>query len=554
MNSTHNEQINTKDPSDPFGFSGLLSTPPKEAIRNASGSYNSSERYASVFTDESVKNFLNNRFKENYDRIKQSDPFLADVYKNLMGEHQELRCVQVVNKDISGNAEYYHLTQAPDGSLIQQICFNLQNPDTYLRPESLKKGDNFGLDYVLKTIAFKTGAASSEICRNKRLVTAFIMLHEFGHALDFILNYLNREAAKEPREAGRNHILAQALRRADTENNNDRLASLMTLPIPGQIDSDTFSEGIIAFANRLKALGIDPNNHADVYLRMQKGYREMNDESFADNFATKYILKHYDDFFIDAKASNPSSSNSSEKVKTHIGEWRRPGDDLDMLGLTEGQSIKLTKYRQSKGKLIPDPSFEKIEGFLANKIALGKEITLLEGSDPFENKNHKKLPKVNDILFAPMKEDGKVTNYILIQLNSGSRQNEPDYYRVEPTNTEQEIVKLYTKDIEKYLSNFKVGSIVMLMKRELNNKSCFKLGEIIGGKLEQPYDNARGPIAIGSPIYLSSAVNDIAKMKTPINPDFVKGGETSPVYRVFRKWKSYYITTNTSTYEIIPYI
>ena len=107
------------------------------------------------------------------------------------------------------------------------------------------------------------------------------------------------------------------------------------------------------------------------------------------------------------------------------------------------------------------------------------------------------------------------------------------------------------------MSRFKfgIGSKIMMMKRELESDSGVTLGSILGGKLEKPnYFNGDSPIQVGKHgIHLSSSAGEKTGVKDLVDPEFMRGGSTTTVKRIYRKWKSYFVETETSTYEVIPY-
>ena len=95
------------------------------------------------------------------------------------------------------------------------------------------------------------------------------------------------------------------------------------------------------------------------------------------------------------------------------------------------------------------------------------------------------------------------------------------------------------------------------MKRELSSDSNVHLGNIMGGKLERPdyfRSNDPLPIQIGHGIHLTSTAGERTGVSDLTDPNFMSGGNTTAVNRIYRKWKSYFIETDTSTYEVIPYI
>ncbi len=563
MERNNSEQVatNGENSSDPYGYLDALSPTSQRPIEKSNEKSDGGADKSIELTGKTVRQYMTNKEAINYEAIKNTNnAFLADIYRTLMSEHPELGSVLVVDDNIEGNAHYSNLNRRNDGSVVQEMHFNFSNTETYLKPENLRKGDNYGLDCTLKTIALKTGALSSDVERNKRLVSAFIMLHEFGHAVDFLNNYFrvefNKEYGKNPNyysgpsgldPSKKYDLMALTLPRAIERSSEDRLKNTMTMPIPGNIKMDNNRALVALFSGRLKALGIDPEDYSDIYFRDKKAYREMSDEAFADNFATDFILRHYDYFFVGSDSQNPSSSDSSERIKTYIGEWRRPssGSDLDMLGLAEGRFVKLTKYGRTGG------SSEVIEGFLSNKIAIGKDVTLLSDGNPQSSGGRKVMPDVRNVIFKATKKNGEIANEVWIDFKGGAEQGEPNYYLVELSDMEPEEVEVSAEDAMKELG-LGVGSKVMLMKRDLNTNSRRKLGSIVSGKLKPANGYSGDPIAKGYPIFLSPADGKDIVEKDLIKQGFLRGGQLSNIRKIYRKWKRYYVVTQTSTYEISP--
>lgn len=546
--------------SDPYGFQEAMKDMPgfgHGLAKNTNESYNGVGQRISI-TAESIRHYMDDRRQDNFDRInRRNKPFLANVYKNIVQENPVLKNIIVVDENIEGNAYYSCASTYSDGQILPTMNFNFSNVETYLKPENMQEGDSFGLEYVLKTIALKTGAKPSEIMRNERLVTSFIMLHEFGHALDFQNNYLGVELGKlEGRGKG-----VRALPVAISRNQEDRLKDLMSQPIPGQVSADNYLELVVPFARRLEALGINPKDSNDVINNLHKGYREMNSEAFADNFATDYIMRHYDDFFEDSGFAR----GSTEKVKTHVGELMKINQNMDILGLAEGKAVRMTKVeliRDSDGKsIIKAGNPPRVnEGFLARKMKIDEGIRLLKEDDPTSKERYSESPNLKNIYIRPRKDiHGNIRNDIIVQLSNGQNvngdeQTDSRYYLVEVTGIEPREIDV---PVEEMMSRFKLGtgSKIMMMKTGLERGSGVTLGSILGGRLEKPnYFHGDSPIQAGKHgIHLSSSAGEKTGVKDLVDPEFMRGGSTTTVKRIYRKWKSYFVETETSTYEVIPY-
>lgn len=525
--------------------------------KNTNEGYNDIGQIINI-TPESIQHYLDDRRQENFDRINRTNkPFLANVYKNIVQENPILHNVVVVDEKIEGNAYYSCASVYGDGQILSTVNFNFSNTKTYLKPENMQEGDNFGLEYVLKMIALKTGAKPAEIMRNERLVTSFIMLHEFGHALDFRKNYLGVELGKlEGKGKG-----VRALPVAIGNNQKDRLRDLMSQPIPGQVLADNYLEMVVPFARRLEALGINPHDSDEVINSLRRGYREMNSEAFADSFATDYIMRHYDDFFEDSGYGE----GSTEKVRTHIGELMRINQDMDILGLTEGKSVRMTKVelrRNGEGGFVimPGNPPRVNEGFLVRKMKINEGVRLLKEDDPTSKERYAESPNLENIYIRPRRDrDGNVKNDIVVQLGGNQNTNKYGqsdfmYYLVEATGVEPREIDV---PAEEMMDRFKigVGSKIMLMKRELGSRSRVTLGSILGGRLKKPnYFRSDSPIQVGKHgIHLSSSAGEKTGVKDLVDPEYMRGGNTTTVRRLYRKWKSYFVETETSTYEVIPY-
>ena len=561
MKDSYPEQTGERSTaSDPYNFAEAMKTMPgfkQRLTQDNNHHFNNVEQKYDI-NSETIQHYIDDRRQKNYNTINETGKkFLANVYKNLVQEFPELSNVKVFDQNIKSNAYFNPATTLTDGQIIPSVNFNFSHTETYLKPEELKEGDNFGLEYVLKTIALKTGARPTEIMQNERLVSSFVMLHEFGHALDFRNNYLNVELANLDGPGKGIRALPIAL----NKKNENRLKDLMTQPIPGQVSADKYLEKVVPFTNRLTALGINPHDPKDVINSSKKGYREMNSEAFADNFATEYIMHHYDDFFENATSTN----HSPEKVKTHIGELMRINSSIDLLGLNSGKSIKLTKVELNKNQqnhteIHPTENPPKIkQGFLSERITIGHSINLLKEGDPETEKRYIESPKVNNVYIRPQKDEhGIVKNDIILELikQNTDDQNSFSYYLAEFTSEEPKEINISSKELTEHLK-LQTGSKIMLMKRELSSDSGIHLGYIMGGKLKRPNyfnNNNPSPIQIGHGIHLTSTAGEKTGVGDLVDPEFMRGGNTTRINKIYRKWKSYFIETDTSTYEIIPYL
>ncbi len=563
---------NNDAPADPFGFDSLKdlndgrsalkvnlpSTPRSEFAKDASHNFT---RNIADFIDikpETLRLYRTDKFAQNIDRLESyKKPYLAEVYRNLMLENPKLRNITIVDQGDIPNACFAPaMTYGLKKQVIPSVVFNLSHTESFLHPEYLNTEDGLGLEYVLKTIAIKTGARPSEMLKNERLVASFVMAHEFGHALDFEKNYL----APEQKKFGGTKGLPSSIIRSINRFRRNRLRDLMTQPIPGQVEASSTFERVVHFSKRLRAMGVDPKDSSDITSSIQKSYRKMSSESFADDFATDYIMRHYGDFFVKTGESSP------EKISTHIGELINVNDDLDLFSFDSGKSFSLTPVQLERNpdnghtRILPASTLgaKKTEGFLSQKLAVGRPLRLLKQGSP-TSRDFVEFPPPENIFIRPRRnKNGKVINDTIVQFGvenpSVPNALPPSYFILESTGREPREENVSPKELLNAMMLEK-GSKVLLMKRDQRARSGLRLGGLLGGRLETAYDydgSDGAPIKKGYGIHLAQTTGE-KTVDGLIDPDFMCGGVTTKVKRAYRKWHSYFVQTETSTYEVIPY-
>ncbi len=527
------------------------------AKNNAWAFNSSSESLRQFITAEKLAKYDKSQKTRNTLRLNRlGKHFLAKAYRTVVEEYPQLANVRLVDTEIDGNAFFESHAVTKKGEIVPRVCMNFSDIETYMAPREVKEGDNFGLDHVLNMVALRTGARPADIMRNERLLSTFVMMHELGHALDFKVNFLDpaRESGLSETEAFVSACKADGLR---------RLGDMMGKPIPGQVGGD-LSETAYAFRHRLGALGIDASNMNEVLEADKVSYREMSSESFADEFATNYIMRHYDDFF-----EEPDRSRiRGERVRTQIGETLCVSSNMEVLGLRGGRGVKFTLADmipdEERGgfKMAPVPGEASFGGFLNRAVKVGEKMSINLDGDPINGRVDTSTMVLNGYIRYYKDEEGKVQHETYIQtldpeLSSDEiRQmsaveflKKSILYKVELTGEEPREIECSVQEMNNNL-NIRVGSKIMLMKQALSPSTAdiamVKLGDFLGGVVtEQPQ--------IGRQIVLEeSALEPDFRLGT-IDPEFMNGGNTSRIVDAFRKWNSYYVRTENSLYEVIPY-
>lgn len=537
----------------------LLVEPNGMFANSRASAYNTTpEQFRTIVTPESVSEYDKSQVARNFMKLNMlGQPFLAGAYKNVVREFPELNNVRLYdNSALENNAYFSQINKREDGGFEPSVTMNFSNLETYLGPEQINEGDNFGMDHTLNLLAIKTGARPSEIMRNKRLLSTFVMMHELGHALDFKMNYLQpAEEQGLPK--------SEALIAAMVQNNHDRIGEMMSEPIPGQIEG-RLDYTAYAFRERLGAMGINPRDLNEVMLAEKIGYREMRSESFADEFATDYIMRHYDDFF-EAPDKERISKN---KVRTHIGETICVSPSMDCLGLNGGVGVQF-----SLAHVVPDPEMGgfKLQGdaddrpfkvFLNRAVKIGEPMSVNLDGDAVSGRCDVSPVVMNSYVRYYRDENGKVQHETFIQTRNPNVSDEQlknmtpmeqlrrsVIFKVEKTNEEPAEIECPVGEMTERFG-IGVGSKIILMKKGVDTltgrPSYNNVGEMLGGMVTQP-------IQIGKQITLEDTAYEGNFQLGTIDPGFMTGGNTSRVIDVYRKWKSYYVRTENSVFEVIPY-
>ncbi len=519
---------------------------------------------------EEVRTFDRDRSKDNFEMIRQHNPHLARVYSNLVADYPQLKNVALKDgHNISGFAGCNTLAEQPDGQYLTTVEFDFSHPDAYIKSNNKgnsAEGEAYGLARTIKLVALKIGARPEDMMQDRDLVNAFLLCHEMGHALDFRVNYLDPELEKAPRGPK-----VQAIAKAAAKNYDKRQRDQMTQPIPGYLkEGRKRSDLVHTFRNRLAVFGVDVNNQRELMNFLERTYREMPSEAYADNFATNFILSHYGDYFeapqhpglsfsnfgnfgkpTVSKFDRPAAPNASGKIRTCIGETIDISRDADLLGMVPSKAMRFTRLEPRNGKffdrhdrpyLVTDEEPE--EAFLGSTVTPGQPIHLFDSGDP-ERATSFWTADVDRVYIHPTKGNQyKIENQIVLSIPD---EEGPAYYLAEFLDKKPVEVDIPPQKMFKDL-HLDTHAKVQLINRRRHRNYGAEEGQIIGGRLYCPsnWPNQRDPIQYGRGIY-------VAPDYSTTDANYFTGGNTAAVKRVYRRWGSYFVETETSTYEVFPY-
>ena len=481
----------------------------------------SKQRYG-CYSPENAKNYIKDRFADNLIMLEQDvqDESYIELYKDIMEEYPILRTVILEDEDIDDNAYFYRASIQPDGTYAPKVACNLSHCETYAfdANENLEvispMDSRLGTAYFIKRLAFAVGADWKKCAKNVRLNADATLLHELGHAYDFIENYLRPEYEKLNGDSRGAEALFRAVEAKDA--NRDEFRRRGPNPYGNWLvrNSSQWRKN----ERRLKAMGID--NFDEYKYAVHQYYRDMPDESYADQFAYNYIMKHYDKYFTTDKNERSSRIFVDENREIELDP-----DFVHILGLKQGLGVEINKLDENRR------SEKHIKGFLALNMYVGKNVYLYENGDPKNPGEKWRICKgISEITLKPFRneETGNIQHFVFFKDEEGAE------YHISRTNEEAEIVDCSPYEMADELG-LEVGDTVQLIEhlgddaRTIDSSNMDKpVDHIIEGKLLKidGYDTDEN-------IIISC---QIGNKTTKLN------------YPARRKWKTWYV----GNYEILP--
>ena len=498
-------------------------------------SYDMSER--SHFTNEEVKNYRNDAYPRNIEFLERvgADRSLKQSYREMMSEYPFLRSVVLdkIRSDKPGvpdrevqNASSCYAYNTNEG-VRQAVLFNFENPDVYLSEMHNEKGDMNGFYTAIVEIALRVGARPSEIAKNRALVSTFVMAHEFGHAMDFQQNFISPEIAKARKAGHKTGIGAIVLPEALAAHRESRSADMASM-LTGRITTDDRTETSDIIRARYMDLDLRTPEEREIYNK--KSYRKCRSENYADTFAMNFVMRHYDRFFYDPR----KGESANGRVATNLyGETKTINKEiLPPLDFHAGKHV-------SALILGDDGRPRKMDGYLGQSLRFDEAMSLNLSGDPADHRsgNVQQLGKIRNIRMKQEKgPHGAINTFYLIMDNFSTIELKV------AGNGEAPDVDVDPSD---FMRRYRVGkgSQISLLKRRVKNGqfSPVSTGGLLFGRLADKHGGHL--IEKTYPIYLDADQKSGAA-----------GGNTTSVKRFYRRWKSYYVETNTSTYELLPYL
>ena len=491
--------------------------------------YQSIEARANDINHENTREYGVDRRKQNYQMLLTKDKDLAELYKVVLTEFPELQNVELVNFDTKRETKngkpnaFFNSIAKRDGQYRPIVKFNFDEPEVYY-DGSEGGGDAMALAQSVKRIALSVGVDANEALKNRKFMTSFLLLHELGHALDFKKNYLDAN----------NGNLAEAFRQSRESRRRDE----MTMPVPGAVEVSNVTQeekdGLHKrFNARFSGMGI--HNSKQLGLVEARKYREMHCERMADGFARDYVLRHYGEFFTNSEKPIDGKLGTKFEKSMTLGE-----DFAEVLGIEEGLGMKFTLLSGPDDTSSGMKVGESKVGYLSNTAALGDRCVLQETNDPKRPGNKFEISSgIKTIAVMPhavIRKDKNGGEHRGVENEVRFMDNERRIYKIEKARNQSKRIDgdnvEMLKDLNETLG-LKAGSEVQLLKREVAGRGASPIqeGELKMGKLTTDGISLDG---------VEMVTDDGRKLRT------------SFVDSIYREWKTFYIDTATSTYEVIP--
>lgn len=402
-----------------------------------------------AYTPENTRKYIADRFSKNVSVLEKNlqDEHTLELYKNIMSEFPVLRMVSLVDEDTGYNA-HFSLANFENGSYFPEVVCNLSHPESYILEldKSLEietQEDRLGTAYFIKRLAFAVGADWKSCAKDIRLNADATLLHELGHAHDFIENYLRPEYERiDGSSRG-----AEALYYSVLKSNANRAEFRKRGPNPEGKHIGRSSEGWRQYERRLKAMGID--NYDEYLYATHQYYRDMPDEKYADQFAYDYIIKHYDDYF---------TTNENERgERIFVDETKEIELDPDfvhILGIKQGLGVEIDRLDENKKPI------KHVKGFLAMNMYLGKSVYLYENGDPKKPGEKWRIAKgISGMTLKPIRNrnTGSIEHYLLFKDEEGAE------YHISRSGEEPEMVSCSPNEMAEELG-LAVGDKVQLIE------------------------------------------------------------------------------------------
>lgn len=321
--------------------------------------------------------YFDDRRADNLEKLA-SRPKLQELYKRTFIERPSyIKHVALIDDTNLTENAYFTSIDSTTSKKISAVHFNIEH-------NFENKEQEPGTQLLIKKFALQLGIDYKEMIQNKNVFDAFVLMHEFGHAADFI----SRDYT--PLAINGNYSLTESI--IESSNiSNDRYKSEKTTRL---INRKRTSFEDLQNMNLL-AFNEDPNSKdPDTRERVRKAvlkriskvnatrYRQIPEEIAADFFAREIIIQNADLFFRPHNEPDEGRgliASGRPSIELDVDDWR------DVVGLHSGTKLKMTRVESNiDGKIVKKTRNGEIditEGVLAPLLLSENSITISKSGD-----------------------------------------------------------------------------------------------------------------------------------------------------------------------------
>ena len=471
------------------------------------------------------------------------------TYADIIDEHPELRTVEIVSTsgDYGGSFETWTETRNdPSKHMVVTGDFS-----EGMINDRISESEYYANKIISIRLAMELGCNPQDIFKNERLQRDMLLLHEMGHANNFVNKYLKpiyrkgiREGANPKIEGVEDGVFSVGLTWAAAEYGMRSDVPVNTRAIlPGSIASpkeaveaglcragqEEAYEGNIYRRLVIRFLAGGATNEEELALENARRYRTSDEEHSADQFAIDYITSHLDKYFLGLGVDDDGSG----RIQMSGGEMDITKEFGAALNYVTGNEvmIKSEEGEMSRGRFVEAP-------------AKGEELLITTSDDPRDESGYMSFGIVQEAKYQTViDEQGKRHRKITVCTDKGK-------YSMSEAREVHRMITRTPDDLRERLGIEKGQELQMMSlltsvdpDADIDESGEYDDALGTGGIL---YGRVENDIKIGEPIVLM----------WQSDPEHLTEWRSWPVEKIEQDWRFWRIHTKVGNkrvaYEIIP--
>lgn len=503
-----------------------------------------------VMFEASATDYLGrDRSREVFENKGITDAIKA-TYADVIEEHPELKCVEIVSEPGHYGGDMKTWASSGDSAAHIVVTGDFSEGSS---ENKISESEYYACKMMAIQLAIEYGCSSADVMLNADLQRDMILLHELGHANNFINNYLKPIYRKIAREGVRvdfagfefedekfTDAISEAIEeyglRTETLTKTKYLSPTSLASTEDAVKAGLCKAGeedayIVNAWQRLK-LRFYAGGVADEDERVvedARRYRMMDEEHSADQFALDYIMAHRDKYFL-RPGEEPDGSG---RIPTSEGEVDVTGVFCPVFNCVPGNEVMLKSEDDdvSRGRFVEMP----IEG---------EELLLTSSDDPDDESSYESFGKVEEVVCKTIEdEQGKRHRQTVVYTDKGG-------YLMSTAREVHRPIMRTPEEMAEALNVRKGQELQMMSLLASTDEEAYKddsgeyapafgSGSVLYGRVEED-------IKIGEPITIM-AQQDL---------EHLSEWKSWPVESIEQDWRTWRINTRVgnkrATYEVMP--